>query len=366
MTFAYMNKKEIFSIEIFRDPKSTGNFINQRIPVVNFKLQGLVDVTDYTFSNFKFEVINKHNCYMYTKKPNSNIYVKEGDDIERTDLDMRRVWMVSIENSTNFVPPSKRRIIEENLSKGRIIINGINKISYIDSWKDNIPDDLVKDLYDPKPLRSQSNEVVVRSPTDNTVMLTYSILTNRSWLASQQADDRQKAFTKFYSYELYENAYVAENFAVLFTAQKYKRVIFFGANGTMQIDLDALTQDVRGYLGADAIWASQDEIRVFYRNIEFSWNTKSFVFDSLSMQVEPFKKAINIMSHEYLEKVVMLDMDCKPILGYHIAWKQNINLWGYLVWASYALLFVFSVLVLVVGVMRQKKHKRVSFANFAF
>lgn len=168
--FAYMDEEKIVAFHLEK------TVAVQRFEIVNFKLQNLKNVKDFTFQDNQIEILmpNQVVIYTYNNTGSLNKYIRaekadgtgEGTK-ERTDLNMLAFWRLSVPQAT------------EAQKKVRVLVNGIKELTYIEDWEDNSPSSMYEKLYKPVPLRCQSGEIVIKITTDKSDFYTFYVLRDK-------------------------------------------------------------------------------------------------------------------------------------------------------------------------------------------
>lgn len=346
--FAYMTENEIYVREIMKE--TSGGFKKTETLVVNFKLEGISDVRDFTFSKTlkdkknpnsyteMIEVIMKSKVIVYEKNEKLNRYLKnESEEKERGDIDMKHVWKVGAD------------------SKGRIILNGINKLTYLESWADNSPDEFLENLYKPVPLKTQSDKIVFKTPTDNSDLMTYWVLTDPKKLELEPSQ-RKTAFEKVYAFGDYNSAFVTKNYIVFFSKGKNKRIAFFGVDGTLQYDLDSMPSELSGRKGADSVWGNENSLKILYRDRRFSMITKHLKVNDVEIMCTAETPILRIFP---LNKMFELMVDTVGVKsGLNLDWVIGITLIGYVLWGVTVIAVLGTLGMICLLLMRKRTQKR--------
>ena len=173
-----------------------------RFQIIRFKDEGLTNVMDFTFQDFQLEILTRNKVIIYTfndripsiatgssASPAFNVYLKtderlglgEEGEKERNDLQMFAFWRVGLPSSQGG-NPSTTGTLNFNLSKGRVVVNGIKELTYIEGWDDNSPQTILDNLFRPSPVRCQTGEVVMKTTTDKSQFFTYYVLKEKDKL----------------------------------------------------------------------------------------------------------------------------------------------------------------------------------------
>lgn len=229
----------------------------KKYQVIKFKDEGLEDVRDFTFYDYQVEILTRNQVVIYTfndvpQTSNSQtpykVYLKAEDregsgeeaQKERNDLQMFAIWRVGVPKSA-----PNAATINAGLLKARLIVNGIKELTYIEEWDDNSPQTILENLFRPVPVRCQSSEVVMKTPTDSSQFFTYYVLREKDKLHSGTGD-KKDYFEKIYLKGDYSDCFVGENFVIFWGRSDLKiemippRLVYFGSFGAVGFFLNEL------------------------------------------------------------------------------------------------------------------------------